>query len=374
MEHKVIGLINTFNTPSLSPLTDSRPLASTSFLGRYALIDFPLSCLCNSNISQVGILVRDHQRSLLKHVGSMTTWVNNTKIAKNHIMFNENALVNGYLNTDINNLKENDWVFYSSDANYVVILPIHILAPIDLRPFIREHVEKGAELSIIGTKIKDASKEYIGQHLLEIDKDKIIKTASINNGKKKGEAIASMSIYIINRKLLGDLVLKHSVHNPSLNLEELIFAMGEANQLKRNFLLYENYSLCLSSFKDYMRISSSLLSYPEVSKLFNFNWPIYTVTHDTPPALYSKDAEVRSSYISNGAIIEGKVINSIIGRGVKVSKGAIVKNCIVFSNVTVGENAQVSYALIDKYAIITRSHAVEGKADDPIYIKQGAFV
>ena len=43
MASKVLGLLDLHNSPDLGPLTSSRVLASTSFLGRFAFMDFALS-------------------------------------------------------------------------------------------------------------------------------------------------------------------------------------------------------------------------------------------------------------------------------------------------------------------------------------------
>jgi len=116
----VIGLLDCHNSPALGQLTANRPLASTSFLGRYAFADFALSNFCNSGIQTVGILVKDHQRSILKHLGNMTAWVTNTKIGHQTILFNEKGALNPATNSDINNIRENDWVLYDSKASYLI--------------------------------------------------------------------------------------------------------------------------------------------------------------------------------------------------------------------------------------------------------------
>jgi ADP-glucose pyrophosphorylase len=63
----------------------------------------------------VGILVKDHQRSILKHMGNMMSWVVNTKIGHETIFYNEKGQLNPAYNSDINNIKENDWVLYDSE-------------------------------------------------------------------------------------------------------------------------------------------------------------------------------------------------------------------------------------------------------------------
>ena len=101
----VIGLVNFHSSPELCPLTDSRPLGSTSFLGRYAMCDFALSNFTNSDIEVVGLLVKNHQRSILKHLGSMDAWKKNTKTNREILMYNEPAHQFPELNTDLQNLK-----------------------------------------------------------------------------------------------------------------------------------------------------------------------------------------------------------------------------------------------------------------------------
>ena len=53
---KVIGLVNLHSDVNFTGLTERRPVASVSFLGRYAIIDFVLSNMSNSSIDSVGVL------------------------------------------------------------------------------------------------------------------------------------------------------------------------------------------------------------------------------------------------------------------------------------------------------------------------------
>ena len=162
--NNVIGIVNLHADPEIPQLTDSRPLGTFSFLGRYAFCDFPLSAFCNAGIETVGILVKDHLRSVMKHLGSMDAWVNNTKIGQMIVMYNEPAHRLPETNTDINNIRENDWVLYDSQASTIVVASPHIVANIDLRPIIEEHMARGEDLTIVYKPIKDADKEFIGSY------------------------------------------------------------------------------------------------------------------------------------------------------------------------------------------------------------------
>lgn len=57
---KVVGYINLHSDISYKGLTERRPVASVSFLGRYGIIDFVLSNMSNSNVDTVGILIKEN--------------------------------------------------------------------------------------------------------------------------------------------------------------------------------------------------------------------------------------------------------------------------------------------------------------------------
>lgn len=370
----VIGLVNFHSSPDVSPITDSRPLGSTSFLGRYALCDFALSNFCNSGIDTVGLLVKDHQRSILKHLGSMDAWVRNTKTSKEIIMYNEPGHERPGINTDLQNIKENDWALYDSNANLIVVAPAHIVAPIDFRPIIAEHIARHEKITVIATKVKDKSQEFLSENVLKVSKDGYVLDNYRNPGDEKGPGIVSMSAYVINRTVLADMIHRFLPANPTLDIRTLIYQAAEEGEYQCHVHLYEGYARCFDSFPHYMQYCFELLD-PKVSdQLFLPSWPIYTKSHDTPPALYGENSEVRDSIVANGAVIEGAVRHSIIGRGVKIAKGARVENAIVFSSTRIGENAVIEDALIDKYSMITRSKKVGGTSEVPLYLHQGAIL
>ena len=76
---KAIGIVNLHSDVDFVGLTERRPVASVSFLGRYALIDFVLSNMSNSTIDAVGVLIQKKPRSLFKHLGNGDSWNFNSK-------------------------------------------------------------------------------------------------------------------------------------------------------------------------------------------------------------------------------------------------------------------------------------------------------
>ena len=120
--------------------------------------------------------------------------------------------------------------------------------------------------------------------------------------------------------------------------------------------------------------SFKLLQYEERRKLFKPEWPIYTTTHNTPPALYGDRAIVSNSFIANGCVIKGKVKNSILSRDVVVEEGAIVENCIIFTHTEIGPNVKLRYVVTDKYSEVFEVKKIQREKDDILYIGKGERV
>ena len=88
---KVIGLVNLHSDIEFTGLTERRPVASVSFLGRYGIIDFVLSNMSNSKIDAIGVMIQKKPRSLFKHLGNGNSWNFNQKAGGVSLLYNEKA-------------------------------------------------------------------------------------------------------------------------------------------------------------------------------------------------------------------------------------------------------------------------------------------
>ncbi len=375
MSKKVIGFLNLYNSPNLGPLTEKRTLGSTSFLGRFALMDFPLSCFTNSGIDGINILVKDNFRSVSKHVGSLKTWVNNTKREMQNILLNEKGIRSPKYNTDLNCLLENDWVLLDEKADAVVILPTHIITQLDLRPVIEQHFETEADITLVYSMIEEADTTFSTSNLVKI-KDGLV-TSYKKNNKTVKKANVSLESYIISQSTLQ--MILHSKELMELkSLKRVIEKFVISKTIKVYGYEYKGYARCFDSFKHFVDYSFELLDYDVFKTLFgkaqDKEWPIYTLTHNTPPTIYSDKAKVKNSFVANGAVVEGTVENSIISRYVTIGKGAVVKNSIILTGTYIDPGAKVINAVIDKYSHIASNGVVDGSENNPIYLEQGTLI
>jgi glucose-1-phosphate adenylyltransferase len=84
----------------------------------------------------------------------------------------------------------------------------------------------------------------------------------------------------------------------------------------------------------------------------NFNlgdrsWRIYSRNYSDPPHYIGEFAKISNSLITEGCQIEGIVENSVLASGVKVARGAYIKDSIIMKNVTIAENTTINYSIID---------------------------
>jgi glucose-1-phosphate adenylyltransferase len=103
---------------------------------------------------------------------------------------------------------------------------------------------------------------------------------------------------------------------------------------------------------------SDLIAVHPVFNLYNNEWPIYTSHDPLPPAKFVHDEAGRvghavNSFVSSGAVVSGaRVDRSVLSPWVTVNSWAEVTGSVLMNHVTVGRNAIVRNAIIDKNVIV----------------------
>ena len=110
------------------------------------------------------------------------------------------------------------------------------------------------------------------------------------------------------------------------------------------------------------------------NSLFDAESPIYTKTGDNAPVKYGLETVVKNSTIADGCMIEGTVENSVLFRGVKVGKGAVVKNCVLMQGTVVGERCNLESVVTDKEVEISEEKVLTGSPEYPLYLGKKAKI
>ena len=120
-----------------------------------------------------------------------------------------------------------------------------------------------------------------------------------------------------------------------------------------------------------------LLGDDPILNLADRNFRIYSRNTARPPQYLGLGAEISNSLISEGCIINGKVVNSVLSGGVVVETGATVRDSVIMDDVVIKKNATVNSAIIDANAKVDvgASVGVENAGRDEItVIARGSVV
>ena len=368
--NNILGICNLHDTPSLGQLTKNRPLGALSFLSRYGLMDFTLSNFSNSEIDRVIILTESNATAVTNHTLQGNIWINNTKTGFLRVLMNEKLIDQPKFNTDIANIEAHYSIINYAHPEYIVVAPTFFLMSLDFRKVIEEHEESGAEVTVVYTKTKNGTKEYLNCDSMTVEKNKVISRVQPNVGDEKNQNI-SLETFIFSRESFDKIIAIAKKASALYGIRKGLNYAINRHRVVAHAYRYDGYVVPILSSSDYVNKSFELLSYLNRQKLFLDDWPIYTTTHNTPPALYGAKAEVKNSFVANGAIIKGHVENSIISRDVVVEEGAVVKNCILFTQSYIGKDTHLEYVLTDKNVRVTEVKDLKGSKEKVLVVKQG---
>lgn len=352
-------------------LTTERLMASIQFGGRYRMIDFILSSMTNSGIDNIAILVRENYLSLVDHLGTGREWDLARKNGGLTIFppFAQKSVgvYAGRLEAVANILA----FLKSQDEKYVVLSDSHIAINFDFRKLIKAHEDAEADITMVYTcdALPEGAKRFenFGRgRYYTFDVDDAGRVTGINiNPRDEGKVNLSCNIYVMEREFLIDQVKKISLAGGVSFERDLI--IPQIKDLKIMGYKYDGYVARIYGLKSYFDENMKLLDDANLDALFSGN-PIYTKIRDDNPTRYMGDAKVENVLVADGCIIEGTVENSILFRGVKVEKGAVVKNCILMQDTVVKADADVEYVITDKKVTVTKGKELKGTDTFPVYV------
>lgn len=368
----VLGLVfaNMHDT-TLGDMTKNRTMGSVMFGGRYRLIDFPLSNMVNSGISEVGVITKSNYQSLLDHLGSAREWDLARKKGGLYILppFGnvESTLYRGRIEALYGAMS----FIKHSRAKYVILSDCDVVTNIDYKPIVAAHIESGADITAVAHTGVYSSDDIKTSTVFNVDADKKV-TSVLINPDISGTCTTSLNVFVMSMDFLIETV-NDAMARGNVSFERNIL-QEKCRELKVKIYEYDNYFSKLNSPESYFKSNMALLEPENARKLFVPKRSIYTKVSDNAPVKYDLDSKVSNSLIADGCIIEGEVENSVLFRGVKVGKGAKVKNCILMQGTVVGDNAELNYLITDKNVSICENHILTSSPQYPMYVGKGASV
>jgi glucose-1-phosphate adenylyltransferase len=396
----------------LHPLTAERCKPAVPLAGKYRLVDIPISNCINSDINRIFLLTQFHTASLHRHI-------QNT--------FHFDPFGGGFV--DILSAEQTekslDWYQGTADAvrrnlqhfrnfkhEYVLILSGDQLYRMDFGKIVEEHIATGADVSIAAIPFPISKVEGLGlmrvqdnlaiSEFVEKPKDpKIIEGLAISEklqaklSSPTGEkhCLASMGIYVFNRKALAD-----ALDNDMKDFgKEVIPALLGKKKLFAH--VFEGYWEDIGTVKAFFDANLALAQPLPPFNFFDQSAPIYTQDRYLPPSKINR-CTFDYAVFGDGSIIEdSSITHSVLGIRSIVHAGSVLKDVVMMGsdyyeseaqmkenaaagrpNLGIGPNSSIEHSIIDKNARIGAGVKLSalGKADGTyphgIIIRDGVLV
>jgi len=326
-------------------LTTKTAKPAVSFGGKYRIIDFTLSNCVNSGIDTVGVLTQYQPLVLNEYIGNGLPWdldrtYGGVKILPPYQGQNGADWYRGTANAIYQNLE----FINRYDPEYVLVLSGDHIYKMDYAKMLNYHKKMGADctIAVIDVPIEEASRFGI----MSTNEDNSIFKFS-EKPKEPDSTKASMGIYIFNRKKLAEyLEADNADPNSSYDFGKNIIPTMLAKGEKMYAYPFEGYWKDVGTISSLWEANMDLLGeHPELD-LNDESWRIFARHYADAPQYVGPTASVINSSITEGCEIEGQVINCVLGTGVKVERGALVKDSVLMDNVTVGAGAEITYSIL----------------------------
>ena len=368
----VLGLIfASMHDETVIDLTKKRTMGSIPFGGRYRLIDFPLSNMVNSGIKEVGVITKSNYGSLLDHLGSGREWDLSRKNGGLHLLPPFSHVDSGIYRGRLEALN-GVWEFVEhSSADYVVMSDCDIVTTIDYRDVVDFHVENGADITVVtGKSFYDRSK---GQSASVIGTDENGRITDVMvDPQISGECSISLDMFVVSKEFLRQIVVSSASRSQYSFTKDILQACKD----EYKFMSYEHkvYFSKIDTMIGYYEANMALLDTENRNNLFIKSAPIYTKIRDNGPVRFGLESNTKNSLIADGCVIEGKVENCVLCRGVKIGKDAVVKDCVLMQDTVVGNKCSINSVITDKNVEIGEGKVLTGSSSYPLYIGKRAQI
>jgi len=326
---KLFAVVDATFKENLDQLTLHRMPGALPFGGKFRLIDFTLSNIRNSDITNVAIFPYGNYRSLQDHIGSGKKWDLDRRTDGLFILPPKNLyIIPGEMIT-FQRMYEHIEYFKRSSQEYVVVTAANIVWNIHFDQVLHYHQKKEADIT-----------EVLYENI-------------------------RLKTYVLSKQLLLDYIETYD----TLEYRTLADVVKNAPNLKRAIYRHSGYTRTITDAFNFLKSNLDMLSFSNGRQVFRQDRPVYSKEKTAPPAKYLSNAYMENAMVSAGSVIDGTLINSVIGRDVVVKRGAIVRNSFVMSNSVIEEDAFIDYAILDKQTVVKKNAVITGILTSP-YVSQ----
>ena len=331
----------------LGVLTSRMAKPAVSFGSKYRIIDFPLSNCINSGVDTVGVLTQYQPLRLNTHIGIGIPWDLDRNIGGVTVLppYEKSVHSEWYTGT-ANAIYQNIAYMESFHPEYVLILSGDHIYKMDYEVMLDFHKQNGAEVTIAVMPVPMEEAKRFGIMIT----DENCKVVDFEEKPEHPRSnLASMGIYIFNWKTLKEALLLNAEQS-GLDFGKHIIPYCHKKGAPLFAYEFNGYWKDVGTLNSYWEANMELIDIVPEFNLYEEYWKIYTKCETLPPQYLAPDSVIERSIIGEGAEIYGKVYNSVIGCGVVVGEGTVIRDSIIMNSTEIGRNCELYKAIVAEEA------------------------
>ena len=322
---------------------------AVAFGGKYRIIDFPLSNCINSGVDTVGVLTQYQPLRLNTHIGIGIPWDLDRNIGGVTVLppYEKSSNSEWYTGT-ANAIYQNLEYMESYNPEYVLILSGDHIYKMDYEVMLDFHKANNAEVTIavMPVPIEEASRFGI---MIADENHRI--TEFEEKPEHPRSNLASMGIYIFNWKTLKEALIAMA-DQPALDFGKHVIPYCHEKGAPLYAYEFTGYWKDVGTLSSYWEANMELIDIVPEFNLYEEYWKIYTKSEIQPPDYIAGDSVVERSIIGEGSDIYGEVYNSVIGCGVTIGKGTVIRDSIIMNQTQIGEGCEINKAIIAENVVV----------------------
>ena len=298
-------------------LSQVRAKPGVPFGGKYRIIDFALSNVVNSGLTDVGILTQYAPRSLIDHIGVGRPW--DLDRSRGGVSLLQPYVGRGrkrewYRGTADAVLQNLDYID-DRDPELVLILAGDHVYKMDYRPFIALHRARDADLTVAVRRVPLADANRFG--ILELGDEGRV-TRFVEKPSNPTSNLVSMGVYAFRWPLLREMLSDERLDFG----RDVLPSMVDSGRAVHAYE-YQGYWQDIGTVDAYWQASMDLVADKPPMDLYETGWLIYTRSEERAPAQIGSNARVSRSLVSHGCIIEGdgRAQHPVAGRPHRCRRG-----------------------------------------------------
>ena len=333
----------------LGVLTAKVAKPAVAFGGKYRIIDFPLSNCINSGIDTVGVLTQYQPLRLNTHIGIGIPWDLDRNFGGVTILppYEKSSNSEWYTGT-ANAIYQNIDYMDTFNPEYVLILSGDHIYKMDYEVMLDYHKENNADISIAAMPVPKEEASRFGIVVTD-DEGKISEFQEKPPEPKSN--LASMGIYIFTWKVLKEALI--ALENvPGCDFGKHIIPYCHERGKRLFAYEYNGYWKDVGTLGSYWEANMELIDIIPEFNLYEEYWKIYTNSGILPPQYISGQAVIDRSIIGNGSEVYGEVHNCVVGSGVTIGEGTVVRDSIIMKDVRIGKGCVIDKSIIAENCVV----------------------